>query len=46
MTGRERFEHQEGEEEEEDKYEKAMLAWDVLPFPPCREFGGKFPSLS
>ena len=41
MTGRERFEHQEGEEEEEDKYEEAMLAWESPPFPALQRVWGK-----
>ena len=40
MTGRERFEHQELEEEE-DKYEEAMLAWECPPFPALQRVWGK-----
>ena len=39
MTGRERFEHQ--EEEEEEKYEEAMLAWECPPFPALQRVWGK-----
>ena len=40
MTGRERFEHQELEEEE-DKYEEAMLASESPPFPALQRVWGK-----
>ena len=40
MTGRERFEHEELEEEE-DKYEEAMLASEYPPFAALQRVWGK-----